>query len=174
MCICVSVWAYAMCIQAPTKARRGHQISWSWSYRLLWAACNGYWEWRDFCKRSKHSGLLGWLQRHLSKHNSMSVGTKHYQALINPGRAHCFLSPWESMQHLTHFFFKSVFLWIRCENSKPLLNATCTRNISPVSELACSRPQLLTFIKLYFMKILLQKAHDTVRCVLFPSNRWNS
>lgn len=67
------------------------------------------------------------------------------------------------------FFFWSVFYGLDVKIQSPS-NATCTRNILPVPELACSRPQLLTFIKLYFMKILLQKAHNTVRCMLFPSN----
>lgn len=43
----MSTWAYAMCIQVPRKTRRGHWVSWSWSYRLLWAAYNVCWEWRD-------------------------------------------------------------------------------------------------------------------------------
>lgn len=166
--MCVSAWAYAMCIQAPTKARRGHQISWSWSYRLLWAACNGYWEWRDLCKRSAFSTA------ELTTEPSLQTQLHHVWTLssIDHSREGTLFSiSWESMKLLIHFFFFfwSVFYGLDVKIQSPS-NATCTRNILPVPELACSRPQLLTFIKLYFMKILLQKAHNTVRCMLFPSN----
>lgn len=162
MYICVSAWAYAMCIQAPTKARRVLELK----LKAVVSLGTGN---EETSAREALSRLLSGPQSHLSKHNS--IMSEHYQALIIPGRAHCFLYPWESMKLLIHFFWGGVsFLRIRCENSKPLSNDTCTRNILPVPELACSRPQLLTFIKLYFMKILLQKAHNTLRCMLFPSN----
>lgn len=42
VCIHVRVWGYVCTwVQAPLEARRGHLISWTWSYMQLWAAYCG-------------------------------------------------------------------------------------------------------------------------------------
>lgn len=38
LCVCVSIWVQVRCVWVSTEVRRGHYVSWSWSYRHLWAA----------------------------------------------------------------------------------------------------------------------------------------
>lgn len=41
--VSVYVWVYAIHVQVPLWARRGHHVPCSWSYRLLWAALHRCW-----------------------------------------------------------------------------------------------------------------------------------
>ena len=46
MCLSVLptyVFVYCVCL-VPIEARRGHQISWNWSYRWLYVSQCEYWE----------------------------------------------------------------------------------------------------------------------------------
>lgn len=107
----------------------------------------------------------------------MSVGTEHLSSSDQyiPGSTYYILSPLESMQGFIPFFFPICFyaLNVKIQSSTQMPPAPgpfyLCKNWSAYSQSHSS--QLLTSIKLCFMKILLQKVHNTVRYGLFPSNR---